>query len=451
MVTSVQKRDALRQRLLFISTLGFLSGYYLLPNQWLHVGWMILMLAACIWGCGWSVLTAGLRQDAWLRLTGCWFFALLVRSSVLDSPGMRIEDLWAGWFHAALLLLVLGMLWQMAGQQTACRKITLPLTLMALLAAVTSILFFYVFADEALMGARLCNWFVFGGWNPVCTGLTFGFAAVWALNAWHSQPPTGTVRGRRQFWLAVSVMLLLATLLTMSRGAVLALISASISLFFSQNWRRALRPLGLLAVCFLLFQHLAPAISNMGVTEISDRLAIPKTSVTKEVVADRIIAADPMARFIERADTGRFTIYSAALSSMTSWQDWLLGKGLWSANDFWSCSLPWNPEHLHSIYMDALVRGGLPGLLGLLFLTGWGLQRALRLAKRGEPLWLMLICYGVSGVLFDGASAFSALSISRYEMLIFWVPLVMASARYAVIRSQEAPLSSEHSKQEVLN
>jgi len=418
-----------KQALLTVSSLGFLSGYYMMPNQWMHLGWMGLMLASCFLVCGWQEMTEGLRNDVWLRAVTTWLFVLLVRSSVLDSPGMGIRDLWWGWFHAGLLLLVLGMLWQTALHQTVIKKLSLPLALMALLAAVVSILVFYVLDDEAMVGVRLRNWFVFGGWNSVCTAMTFGFAAVWAIDAWNTSEKTA--RLNRLFWLLVSVALVFATLMTMSRGAVMALTAAAVSLAFSQSWQRVLRPLGLLIGCFLLFQFLAPLISCVGVQGISDRLAIPTSEVTAEVVADQIISADPLARFIERGDTGRSIIYVAGLSSMTSWQDWLWGKGLWSADDFWSCSLHWYPEHLHSVFMDAFVRGGLLGFLGLLFILGWGMLRALRVARRGEPLWLMLICFGTAGVAFDGASAFTTLSVSRFEMLLFWVPLAMASARYS--------------------
>jgi hypothetical protein len=84
--------------------------------------------------------------------------------------------------------------------------------------------------------------------------------------------------------------------------------------------------------------------------------------------------------------------------------------------------------------MDALVRGGIPTLLGLLAILGWGFGRALVLAREGEELWFMLACYGCAGVFFDGDSAFSLLTVPRFEALILWVPLVIASARYSVVR-----------------
>ena len=84
--------------------------------------------------------------------------------------------------------------------------------------------------------------------------------------------------------------------------------------------------------------------------------------------------------------------------------------------------------------MDALVRGGIPTLLGLLAIIGWGLCRAFVLAREGEELWFMLACFGCAGLLFDGDSAFSLLTVPRFEVLILWVPLVIASARYSIVR-----------------
>jgi hypothetical protein len=190
----------------------------------------------------------------------------------------------------------------------------------------------------------------------------------------------------------------------------------------------------LLVGCVLLFQWSAPVIASLGAQAVSVRTGLAPGSVTPEMLSDTIIAPNPAARVIERADNGRFEIYDAAWHSMTTWQDWLLGKGLWSANDFWSCSLDWYPAHLHSVFMDALVRGGVPTLLGLLGLIGWGGWRAWVLAREGEALWFMLACYGVAGLIFDGDSAFSLCSLPRFEALILWVPLVIASASFTLTR-----------------
>jgi hypothetical protein len=95
-------------------------------------------------------------------------------------------------------------------------------------------------------------------------------------------------------------------------------------------------------------------------------------------------------------------------------------------------------------HADALVRGGVFALAGLLGVLIWGLYRAWWLAQQGEEIWIMLVSFGVSGLIFDGDSAFSMLSIPRFETLILWVPLVMASVRYMVLNhAQVAPACVE--------
>lgn len=420
----------LRETLVLNNAAGFLLGYYAMYNQWIQLGWFAVMTALWFWVGGFQDFMQSLRRDRWMMALLGLVFLLLTRSSMIESPGMSMGELWLGWFEAGMLMAVLMMLWQAASIPRALRVIGLPLAVTATATAIGSILIFYVFDSSAVFGVRLRNWFVFGGWNSVCTGFTFGFAAIWSVYSWHQAGRRATKLG----WLLMSVILIWATLMTMSRGALLAMVLGHAALWAARGWRCSWRQISLLVSCILLFQMAAPFISRMGAREISSRLGIHESAVTTEMMADGVIDPNPVGRFVARADNGRFEIYQAAIQSMTTWQDWLLGKGLWSANDFWSCSLAWYPEHLHSIFMDALVRGGIPTLLGLLAILACGLRRCFLLARDGEELWLMLASFGCAGVIFDGDSAFSLLTIPRFETLILWVPLVIASARYTIAR-----------------
>jgi hypothetical protein len=354
---------------------------------------------------------------------------MLARSSLLESPGLTMQMLWRGWLGVGLLSVVLMTLWSVGRQPRALVWLGVPMVGVAALAALGSILVFYMLETEAVFGVRLRNWFIYGGWNSVCTGMTFGFAAVWASYAWNKSQ----VREEKLIWLAAAVTLIMATLLTMSRGAIFALVMAHAVWILTLGWRAALKPLMLLIGCITFFQVSAPVISSLAAQDVSEKLGIAASDVTDEMLADGVVAANPAARAFERSDNGRFAIYAAAFSSMTTWQDWLFGKGLWSENDFWSCSLDWYPEHLHSIFMDAFVRGGLLGLAGLLLIIGWALRRAFLLARAGEELWLVLASFGITGLVFDGDSAFSLLTLPRFETLLLWVPLVIASARYQIV------------------
>lgn len=417
--------SVLRLRLAAASVIGLLLGYYAMHNQWIQVGWVgLFTLAVMVLG-GAQDLIQGWKRDRWLAFSASFILFLALRSSLIDSPGMSLPAFWQGWLGTSLLLLCHAQLWLVGREPRSPRWLGLAVTLGASLTASGSLLILYVFKKEAVFGARLENWFVYGGWNTVCTGMTFGFAAVWAGWNWNSEQAPS----RKLPWLLVHVLLVFSTLLTMSRGALLALSAAHAVWLLPRGWRAGWRPAAVFLACILAFQFSAPLITRLATRQVAAQLDIAESVVTSDMLSDGVIPPNPAARVISRADNGRFAIYKAALESLTTRQDWLIGKGLWSANDAWSCSLWWYPEHLHSIFIDALVRGGITGLGVLVCIIAWGLQRAWRLAVEGEGLWFLLAVFGLGGLLFDGDSAFSLLSIPRFETLLLWVPLVIASAR----------------------
>lgn len=420
----------LHLRLIAASVIGLLLGYYAMHNQWMQVGWMGFFTLAVAGLGGGQHLVQGWKSDPWLRFAAALILILALRSSLISSPGMTVAAFWQGWLGVCLLLLCHAQLWLVGREPRSPTWLGLAVTLGASLTAAGSLLILYGLGNEAVFGSRLENWFVYGGWNSVCTGMTFGFAAVWAGWNWsREQAPS-----RRITWQLVHVLLIFSTLLTMSRGALLALSLAHAAWLLPQGWRAGRKPAAVFLACVLTFQFSAPLITRLATRHVAAKLDVSESVVTPEMLSDGVIPANPAARVITRADNGRFAIYKAALESLTTWQDWLIGKGLWSANDSWSCSLGWYPEHLHSIFVDALVRGGMAGLGALLFTLTWGLRRAWRMAVEGESLWFLLTVFGLGGVLFDGDSVFSLLSIPRFETLLLWVPLVIASARFQASR-----------------
>jgi hypothetical protein len=424
--------------LLLVNVCGFLMGYYAMPNHWFQLAWFICMTVVWLLFGGMQQLFIGLSHDLWLRSVMGLVFAMIIRSTIFDSPGMGIRELWFGWISSGLLMMMMMVFWQVGTVGQASRILSTAVAATAVVAAFGSMAFFYFLDERAVFGQRLTNWFIYGGWNSVCTGMTFGFAAVWSIHRWHH----ALKRLEKVCFLGIAIFLVWATLLTMSRGALMALIAGHGALIFSRGWRFSLRPVMLLFTCLGCFQLLAPQITKIGVQDLSERLGEPK--LTEAMTSDGVVASNPAKRLITRGDTHRFSIYAAGFSSITTSGDWLLGKGLWSSNDRWSCSLPWNPEHLHSVFVDSLVRGGILALVGLLGVLIWGLYRAWWLAQRGEEIWIMLASFGVTGLVFDGDSAFSMLSIPRFEALILWVPLVLASVRYMVLtHEQKAPACSE--------
>ncbi len=422
---------SLTRAVLLVNVCGFLMGYYAMPNHWFQMAWFICMTMVWLLFGGVQQLLVGVSHDLWLRSVLGLVFAMIVRSTIFDSPGMGIGELWFGWMSSGLLMIMMMVFWQVGTVGLSFSIVGTTVAATAVVAAFGSMVLFYFLDESAVFGQRLTNWFIYGGWNSVCTGMTFGFAAVWSIYRWHH----AFKRLEKACFLSVSLFLIWATLLTMSRGALLALMAGHAALILSRGWRFSLRPVLLLLACLGCFQLLAPLITQIGMRDLSERYGKP--TLTESMIADGVVASNPAKRLITRGDTHRFSIYAAGFSSITTSSDWLIGKGLWSSNDRWSCSLPWNPEHLHSVFVDALVRGGVLALIGLVGVLVWGLYRAWWLAQRGEEIWMMLASYGLAGLVFDGDSAFSMLSVPRFEALILWVPLVSASVRYTVLRHEQ--------------
>lgn len=430
---------SLRRSLLLVNMAGFLGGYFVLHNQWLQLAWGMILAVLWLAAGGHEDIGVALRKDRWMQAVVLLGGALLLRSSLLDSPGKTLSGMWAGWGNSFLLLGFLLTLWQAARLPDIMLKLGRPLVAMASVAACISLVGFYTVHPEGVFGASLRNCCVYGGWNSVCSGLTFGFALCWAIAAWDHLRE----RSNPRRWLLVMIPLYTATLLTLSRGAVLALLCGHAALLLAVGWRKAKRPLLLLAVALVLFQITAPVLSFLAAKDASKRLGIADGKTAVAQYGDEVVKPNPMLAAVERSDNGRFIIYGAVLGSMTSWQDWIVGKGLWANNDSWSCSLNWYPEHTHGIFWDTLVRGGLLTLLTLLGVTLWAFYRAYLLAQMGEPMWILLAGFGLGGLLFDGDSVWKLVSVARYEPLLFWTPLVIASARFTQLsESRQHPFNA---------
>jgi len=415
----------LRRSLLLANIAGFLGGYFVLHNQWLQLTWSLVLGAIWLAVGGHADLATALRRDRWMQAMMGLGALMLVRSSIFESPGATLTTLWLGWGNSFLLLGFLLMLWQVGRQPKVITALGKPLVAMAAVAAGVSLVGFYSFHPEGYFGARLQNCFVYGGLNPVCTGLTFGFAACWAAAVWSAS----TNPRERWLWLLAGVTLYAATLMTLCRGALLALVCAHVVLLLTVRWKRSRKPVLLMVGCLMAFQLTAPILAALAAKEASERFGTPQTNAG-DIYGHNVVAANQVHSMVTRADSGRMEIYLAALGSMTTWQDWLIGKGLWADDDFWSCSLHWYPEHIHGVFWDTFVHAGLPSLLALVGLVFWGLRRAYWLAQQGEPIWITLSCYGLAGLLFDGDTIWALVSVTRYETLLFWTPLVIASARF---------------------
>lgn len=417
---------SLRQALLLANVAGFLGGYFVLHNQWLQMAWGLILAVLWLMAGGHEDLGEALRKDRWMQAAAALMGLMLVRGSIVESPGVTMTELWKGWGNNLLLLGFLLTLWQAAQLPRVMNSLGRPIVAMAAVAALISMAMFYTVHPQGVFGARLRNCLVFGGWNSVCTGLTFGFAACWAMMNWDA----ATDKRDRWRWLLALIPLLAATFLSLSRGALMALISAHLLLLLVMGWRKSWRPVAMMLGAVALFQTSAPVLSHLAAKDASKRLGIQDETTAVLQYGDNVVPANPIQAAVTRSDNGRFLIYGAVINSMTTWKDWALGKGIWADDDFWTCSLHWTPEHTHSVFFDTLIHSGVPGVLGMIGLIVWGLVRAYRLAQEGEPLWIMLSGFGLTGLLFDGDSVWALVSVARFEPMLFWTPLVIASARF---------------------
>lgn len=417
---------SVQQGLLLANVASFVGGIFVLNNQWIQMFWgMSLAVLWFLLGGHRDVLT-GLKEDRWMQAGLGLGLYMLLRSTFVESFEATPAAMWEGWGNALLLLGFLLTLWLAGRLPNPLHTLGKPVVAMAAVAAGVSLVVYYTVHPEGVFGARLRNWFVYGGWNSVNSGLTFALAACWATVGWR----TAEARASRRRWLLAVVLLDAATLLTLSRGAALALVAGHVAFFLAAGWKKAWKPMALMVGMLVAFQISAPIISYIAAKDASKRLGIANEKVAVERYGDQVVSPNPLQTAMERSDNGRFLIYGAAVNCMTTQQDWLVGKGMWAHDDCWSCGLHWYPEHLHGVFWDTFVHGGLPALLALLGFVGWGLSRVWWLARHGEPGWMMLAGSGLAGLLFDGDSIWVLVSIARYEPLLFWTPLVLASSRY---------------------
>lgn len=429
-----QQALSLRQSLLLANVAGFLGGYFVLHNQWLQLSWGLILATLWLLAGGHEDLGTALKKDRWMQAVGGVMALMMLRSTLMESPGATLTELWKGWGNSFLLFGFLLTLWQAARLPNVISSLGKPVVAMASVAALVSLVLFYTVHPEGVFGASLRNCLVFGGWNSVCTGLTFGFAACWASMNWDA----ASERKDRRRWLAALVILMTATLFSLSRGALLAFISAHLVLLLVMGWRRSWRPVVAMMAGVALFQASAPLLSDLAAKDASKRLKMQDATAAVQQYGDNVVKSNPLQAAVKRSDNGRFIIYGAVVNALTTPQDWLLGKGLWAEDDCWTCSLFWTPEHTHSVFWDTLVHSGVPGLLAVLGLAGWGGLRAIRLARAGEPVWLMLAGFGLTGLLFDGDTVWALVSVSRFEPLLFWTPLVIASSRFTQVTAERA-------------
>jgi len=365
-------------------------------------------------------------KDIFRRLAAhflCWMTA----RSLFEYGRFNVEySREAGWwlFGTFLLVLFSWLVWEAARNAPALAALGRWVGLSAALAAAASFLLFYGILPNHVIGERLQNCFIYGGMNPVSTGLTFGFAALWLVCLSEEKMPT---RERALCTLAL-VVLLTAVLFTRSRGALLALLAGYTALTYARGVRRMATPWVLLATLFTLFILGGPLVSCLAARQAAAAVSLNEPISVEHLVLQRMQSPPPVREMVERRDSGRLLLYRHAARTLTTPMDWIFGVGQWGPGEFSSRGFGINHNHLHSGFFATLVHGGIIGLTLLLAMLSIGLRRAGQLAKQGHDVWLALLIYGCAGLLFDGQTLTTLNSLPQMETLLFAFPLVAAAS-----------------------
>lgn len=385
----------------------------------------------------------GLSREWMLRLAGCFLVWNLMVGLLRNSEALG--DYYTIEFLAGSLLLpvYLVTLWLVCRRDGASRVLILTVAWSGLAAAVAGILWWWLVQTVDEPGARLRNPLVHGGQHPVGTAISIGFSAVATAVAYGE---ARTRRGRLIF-LGMLAAQMLAVMLTLSRGALLALACAPLALLvflllsvlfdlfrglplkqmlkpLRRGWSRIWPPLLTVIVVFRAFHLIAPLLTPVNFTQEEATGGAPAYSTTTSILTD-----SPAKEYLARADSGRLNFYKFGLSCMDSWDKHLTGAGLWGPEIKLKEAMG-GIDHLHSLVVATYVHGGVIGSAVMLCLVGLGLGRACILSRHGHPEWLVMLGFGLGALIFDGQSACSLVTHPRFENLILWFPLVAIAAHW---------------------
>lgn len=400
---------------------GFIAGHALLPNEWLHLGWLLLAGSFAIAWVDWRPNLMRCHAHPGCLLTAVFLLWMTLRSCLSEAflHGNASVEITRGLLGTLLLVLFCALVWQQAQKHDSWQATGWVTGMTGALASLISIGLSYFVLPGHHAGERLTNLLVHGGLNPVCTGLTFGFAAVWLAALMENAT---TPLPRRFLWAAVAT-LNLAAFLSASRGAMLALLCGHVALLIVRGWRRGAVAAGVFIVTGTIYFTSAPLLAKL------DRWRVE----TAELGAHQPGITHYLQQAVERGDNGRLDIYRAGWNAIDNF--WF-GTGQWGVREVWQCELQASDDtlmsHLHSAFFATFVHGGVIGATLLLALLAYGVRCAGRIATQGDATWIALLAFGCGGLLFDGESLTSLTTAPRFEGLLFWLPLTVALARGSV-------------------
>lgn len=399
---------------MLLGCVWLLAGTFVFHSQWTIWKGLFWLVAALLL-LGWHRdLAFAWRQSPVWRGALLWVAGMLGVSLLTAGPQGSENWLWG----AAGLLAWLVMLHHTGRSARRTALLGGAVVAAAAFSALYSIVELACYEPGWHWGMRLGNQLVYGGWNQVCSGVTYAFAAVWALCL--GLDPTRRPWTR---WLlaAAHVLLVFTALASLSRGALLVLLAGHATALLLTP-RRAAGGALRLALVFALFHLLMPALAR------PDSQSPPETEVSRRY--PRVIDGNPLREWTKRGATGRLEMYDAVRQTLREGgaKRTLLGTGLWSDAALWNHRLPERDRapHPHSVFAATALHGGLIGLAGLLAVLLIGLITAWR-ARWTEGL--VLTGAGLAGVVFDGQSLASLDTLPRFEPLLVWTGLLLAGGR----------------------
>lgn len=431
----------LSEQMLLIGTAGFLAGYLVMWNVELQLLWQAAVCLPAFIAVMVRTRGGGLVRDPVLRLAAV--FLVWNLGVGLTRNAWAFADYYSFEFLAGSLLLpaYLCSLWLLCRRPGGARTLQLALAWSALAAAVAGLIYWRCFQVAEMPGARLRNPLVHGGQHPVSTGMCLAFAALAGVACY-----TGTTaRWHRAALLGIVTVAMVAVMLTLSRGPLLALFFAAagmmgllllmvrnarlLGLPFQASVLKFGKPLLRMWPPFLAAAIVAATFPLWG------GLLAPKHEIPEGLPPGQPVVylgrlnANPVQELIARADSGRHFFYRLGLAQMDTWDKHLTGAGLWGPETKLEQFTGGGIDHFHSIYVATYVHGGVIGAALLVAILVITLRRALHLAHRSEPEWLALLAFGMGGLIFDGQSLCSLVTHPRFENLILWFPIVAIAAR----------------------
>ena len=380
-------------------TLGvFLAGFLLLPSgKALNNAYYALVFAPALFL---------LRSADWRWLAGSklWWLAMLLlvhlTLSGLWSAGFTLDD----WLHEAKALPYLAVYLAVL----ACVCVRRPAAWERLLRAVA----------VAAVAGTLLSAAIYYRTFPWTTRLEFHGAVYNANEAatllagclmlvlFHILP-AAPGRWRQAAWLLAILLLAGGILLTGSRTPLAAaVVCAGLGFVLCKHWRL----FGLLvAGCALIMGLLL-------VDRVDDR------------------------RALDRGDSYRLAIWQQ-FAARVAHKPWL-GEGILTddttqvaARDAGAPPLTMN--HTHSVYLATTLYGGLPALALLVAVVASALWQGMLAARRGQPVWLLVLLVGLLCMLTDGDRLLHA---PRGIWFYFWLPVGVLLAQQAEISRKQVPV-----------